>query len=187
MKSINSYIKEALIKKDTKISDQQYHPKDLKELKSLLKFLLERRGQDADLNDIDVSQITTFYDENNDEGLFEYLDPRNIKIDKWDVSNVEDMSYTFCCCTDFTGKGLENWKPIKCKDMSCMFDKCKKFNCNLSKWDVSNVNKMTHMFDRCTNFTGDGLENWKPIKCKKMNNMFDDCYSLKNYPSWYKE
>ena len=42
-----------------------------------------------------------------------------------------------------------------------MFFDCPKFNCNLDKWDVSNV------------------EYWR--------GMFDGCTSLKNKPSWYKK
>ena len=237
MKTLNNYIQEALIKKDTKLLQYNYHPKDFNELRSLLKKLLEERGKDANLNDIDVSQITTFYDDRNGKGLFHDLDPHNIKIDRWDISNVTDMTYTFFGCSNFTGnlsnwnvrnvknmnnmfflcqnftgKSLENWTPIKCENMASMFSDCEKLNCNLSKWDVSNVEDMhsmfsfckkfncnlskwkvdnvedmSYMFYNCTNFKGNGLENWKPIKCKKMNNMFDDCYSLKNYPSWYKE
>lgn len=212
MITLNNFIVERLkLGKDTKVFQYKYHPKDLYELRDLLKQLLDERGPNADLNDIDVSQVTTFFIEEYGLWLFSNLDPHNIDISGWDVSNVENMRCTFyncpnfnCnlsrwnvsnvenmmgmfhTCENFTGDGLENWKPIKCKDMSCMFIGCKKFNCNLSKWDVSDVKDMVYMFDKCTNFTGDGLENWKPIKCKKIRHMFNDCDSLKNYPSWYK-
>ena len=43
--------------------------------------------------------------------------------------------------------------------MECMFWDCKKFNSDLSNWDVSNVENMVEMFDGCK--------------------------SLKQIPSWY--
>ena len=46
-------------------------------------------------------------------------------------------------------------------DMQEMFKGCKNFNCDLSKWDISNVNDM--------------------------KDMFNDCKSLKQIPLWYKE
>ena len=189
-----------------------YFPKNFNELRNLLTKLLKERGKDADLNDIDVSQVTTFYNENIDLGLFEKLNPHNIDIKYWDVSNVTDMAGTFCfcknfncnlrnwnvrqvedmrwmfdSCENFTGEGLENWKPINCKDMKYMFKGCINFNCNLGNWNVRQIEDMQAMFDDCNNFTGEGLENWEPINCKKMWHMFDECTSLKNKPSWYKE
>ena len=155
-----------------------YHPKSKYELYELIRQSLKKRGKDADLNDIDVSNITEF------NLLFLGLDPHNIKIDqwdvrnakdmsgmfhecenlncdlsKWDVSNVEYMGRMFDGCENFTGKGLENWNVSKVKDMYQMFKKCKKFDCDLSNWDVSNVEDMDHMFEYCT--------------------------SLKNEPDWY--
>ena len=129
--------------------------------KDLLKKLLKERGKDADLNDIDVSKITTMFNDDSGRGLFSRLDPHNIHIEYWDVSNV--------------------------KDMGGMFNGCENFNCDLSEWNVSNVKDMRCMFYDCKKFTGQGLENWKPYKCKKMNYMLSGCSSLKNKPSWYHE
>ena len=44
--------------------------------------------------------------------------------------------------------------------MDGMFYNCKKFNCDLSKWNVKNVKYMSETFSNCT--------------------------SLKNKPRWYK-
>ena len=160
MKNLTAYIAEKFqITKDSKLL-YKYYPKDKFELREILRERLAK-DKDADLNDIDVSQIDDmglrgFPDDN---GLFEDLDPGNIKIDKWDVSNVKNMHNTFIGCT--------------------------KFNCNLSKWDVSNVQNMVTMFYGCEKFEGKGLENWNPVKCKDMSYMFLGCDSLKNIPSWY--
>jgi len=182
-----------------------YHPKTKQELRKLLGHLFVERGKDADLNDIDVSNITDM------SVLFNGLDPHNINIRHWDVSNVKDMEcifyvcYNFDCdlsgwdvssvrimnsmfdnCKKFTGKGLENWKSIKCIDMNCMFYNCVNFDCDLSGWDVSNVEDMGGMFYGCKNFIGRGLDEWKPIKCKNKIGMFDECSSLIKKPRWYK-
>ena len=158
----------------------QFFPKNKDELRKLLEQLLEERGPNANLNDIDTSEITDM------SYLFSYLNPHNIDISNWDVGKVTDMSYMFCDCNKFTGQGLENWKPIKCKDMSFMFDGCSKFNSDLSSWNVSKVICMESMFENCAEFTGKGLETWKPKKCENFFSMFDNCISLKIIPNWYK-
>ena len=212
MKNLNEYVIERLkINKGISPIKYNYHPKDFKELRSLIEQLLDERGKDADLNNIDVSNITAFYENFENKGLFEDLDPHNIKIDKWNVSNVKDMRYIFCDCKNFNcnlenwdvsnvedmncmfidckkfiGQGLDKWNVSNVKDMAFMFDGCYNFNCNLSNWNVSNVENMKFMFCGCEKFTGQGLENWKPLKYPYMNYMFDGCTSLKNKPSWYK-
>ena len=57
--------------------------------------------------------------------------------------------------------------------------------CDLSNWDVSNVETMAEMFYYCKKFTGKGLENWNVSKVKNTDNMFDNCMKLKKIPSWY--
>ena len=59
MKQINKYIQERLhINKDTGNHSYNYHPKTIDELKELVDKLIKERGNDADLNDIDTSEIT---------------------------------------------------------------------------------------------------------------------------------
>ena len=193
MKTIVNFINEKLIlNKQSQLYKYNYFPKYFDELRSLLEQLLEERGKDADLNDIDVSKVTSFGDKikngkcKEKYGLFYGLDPHNIDISKWNVSNVKNMQYMFYDCYNFDcnlsrwnvsnvknmecmfsgckrfeGKGLENWKPIKCQNMYCMFVDCYNFDCDLSNWNVSKVKDMQYMFSECT--------------------------SLKNRPSWYQE
>ena len=162
MKQIKDYILEKFqITKDSK-SPYSCYPKDKDELRKILEERLAK-DKDADLNDIDVSQITdmAYVSHNGYYGLFFGLDPHNIKIDFWDTSIVKDISF--------------------------MFYGCENFNCNLGNWDVSNVKDMHYMFYKCNKFKGEGLENWNPVNCKDMDWMFDGCDSLKNIPSWHKE
>ena len=90
MKDLNTYITEKLIlNKSNAKQECHYHPKTKIELKDLLKKLLDERGEDANLNDIDVSQITDM------SRLFFNLDPHNIDISEWDVSNVAKIDRMF--------------------------------------------------------------------------------------------
>ena len=87
MKHLNEYITEKL-----NIEDVVFHkPKDKKELESLIDKLIKQRGLDADLNDIDTSEITDMSE------LF-YKSEFNGDISRWDVSNVEDMKDMFKGC-----------------------------------------------------------------------------------------
>lgn len=118
MKNLNQFIEERLkLDKDTKINNSKYHPKNYDELKDLIKELLEELGKDADLNDIDVSEITDM------SGLFRNLDPHNIDISKWNVSRVVNMRYMFYGCKNFDCD-LSDWKVSKTLDMKCMFVGC---------------------------------------------------------------
>ena len=56
-----------------------------------------------------------------------------------------------------------------------MFNNCKNFNCDLSNWNVSNVNTMERMFYGCEIFEGKGLENWDVSNVDNMSNMFFNC------------
>ena len=151
MKTLNNYINEALIKKNTKIKTYNYFPKDKKELQSLLKELLDERGKDANLNDIDTSDITDMSE------LFDNLDPHNIDISEWNVSSVKNMEWMFCWCDNFNSD-LSAWDVSEVEDMSRMFNKCEKFNSDLSSWNVSKVTNMEQMFRGCTSLTN--TPNW---------------------------
>ena len=57
MNNLSQYIIEKLkINKDS--NKYHYQPKDKKELKELIEKLVKERGNDADLNDINVSKVT---------------------------------------------------------------------------------------------------------------------------------
>ena len=157
MKKLDNYIIEKLkIGKSTK-HQYNYFPKNRDELRKILEERLAE-DKDADLNDIDVSEIIDM-GEYAYKGLFDGLDPHDIDISRWNVSKV--------------------------RNMSCMFYWCENFNCDLSNWDVSRVEDMRGMFAYCKKFKAEGLENWKVTNNTKMKYMFDNCDSLKNKPSWY--
>ena len=89
MKSLSQYIQEALkVRSTSKINTYNYHPKTGGELKKLINKLIEERGNKADLNDIDTSEITDMHDMFTNSKF-------NGDISNWDVSNVENMKNMF--------------------------------------------------------------------------------------------
>ena len=109
----------------------------------------------CDLSNWDVSKVK------NMSYMFYRCENFDCDLSKWDVSNVEKIDHMFCECRIFIGKGLDNWNiSKKVVDMSNMFDGCRKFNCDLNKWNTKRV--------------------------KDMRYMFYNCNSLKNKPNWYK-
>ena len=142
MKDLKDIITEKL-RLDNNLKKHTYtcQPETKDELTSIIEERL-KEDKNADLNDIDVSQITDM------SLLFKDLDPHDIKIDKWDVSNVNNMRFIFFECENFNDD-LSKWDVSNVKDMQCMFYGCAKFNCDLHDWNVSNVKHMLYMFAGC--------------------------------------
>lgn len=186
MKRLNIYITEKLkLNRDSGIQ-YNYHPKTREELDKILEKLLDERGPDADLNDIDVSAITDM------SKLFtpwsEYQPGKNlgkIDISKWDVSNVEYMHHMFRNCINFNCD-LSKWDVSSVINTNSMFYNCPEFNSDLSKWNVGNLEIAISMFNGCESFKAD-LNNWNIKEDTQMHNMFKYCKSLWEPPKWYKE
>ena len=113
MKQLNNFIFEKLkINSNTKINNYKYHPKDKNELQELINKLIKERGWEADLNDIDTSEITDM------EKLF-YASKFNGDISEWDVSNVENM-YKMFTRSKFNGD-ISSWNVSKVEKNFAMF------------------------------------------------------------------
>ena len=99
-----------------KDSDGRYLPKDIKQLKKLVK------NNKVDLGDINTSLITDM------SSLFAESTRDNFSgIETWDVSNVTDMSSMFSECSDFN-QPLANWDVSNVVNMKSMFEGCSSFN-----------------------------------------------------------
>ena len=120
MKNLKDIIVEKLIiNKNIKINKYHYHPKTTEELVQTVYKLIKERGTEANLNDIDTSDI------NDMSGVFSDNDVNRSfdgDISEWDVSNVTRMTEMFLE-SKFTGK-----------------------NGDISNWDVRNVEDMFEMF-----------------------------------------
>ena len=215
MKSLNQYIQEKLIiNKD--YSDNTIVVKSFDELRKIIKDRYNKLGPGTeqnpiDFNNIDVSNIDSFYSSNRDIGIFQetqfkYIDIsdwnvlnvtnmagmffrcKDLKsvgdISSWDVSSVTDMKFMFCYCESFN-KNISDWNVSNVTDMSFMFSECKKFNQDLSNWDVSNVTNMDFMFSGCESFNQD-ISSWDVSNVIKMDNMFYNCPIKEEYKPKFK-
>ena len=153
MKSLNQYIKEKLIiNKDYR--DNTIVVKTFDELRKIIEDRYKKLGpgtksKPIDFNDIDVSNLQYFYN-NEDKGIFEYTKFKYIDISDWDVSNIKSMRGMFFMCKELKSVGdISEWDVSNVTSMTSMFDGCIFFNQDLSKWNVSKVRWYSYMFDGC--------------------------------------
>ena len=92
MKSLSSYIQEKLVIKRS--NKYKYFPQTKDELKEIIKQRIKDEGNEVDLNDIDVSNITDM------SSLFRNIS-FNGDISAWDVLNVTNMESMFYRCKNF--------------------------------------------------------------------------------------
>ena len=166
MKQLSTYIQEKLIiNKDYR--EVKIVVKSFDELRKIIEDRYDKLGEGTeqnpiDFNDIDVSNIDSFYSLNRDKGIFEKIRFKYIDISNWDVSNATNMMAMFFSCKDLKSVG------------------------DISSWDVSKVESMISMFSHCKTLTSVGdLSNWDVSNVKYMSYMFHDS-GIKNTTSWYK-
>ena len=133
-------------KKGFKVLDDGYNYMNktmAKTLKTLIDRIIEKRGNECSLNDIDVSNI--IFTSYNADGLFEYSD-FNGDISGWDVSNMREMFMMFHG-SKFTGKNgmfrLE--KGNKVETMLSMFNGSS-FEADINDWVVNSDCEIRDMF-----------------------------------------
>lgn len=110
------------------ISEEVFQPTTKEELKALCE------DESVYLGKIDTSKITDM------SGLFSDSKRRRfLGIEKWDVSNVEDMSYMFGHSA--FNQPLDSWDVSNVKNMSDMFYNSA-FNHSLATWLLGKNNKL---------------------------------------------
>ena len=100
-----------------------------------------------------------------------------------DTSKITDMSNLF---EDIRHNfDVSKWDVSNVTNMNHMFYYCKNFDCDLSNWDVSNVTTMKYMFACCEKFNCD-LSNWNVSNVTNMSHMFFYCenFSINCFKSW---
>jgi hypothetical protein len=70
---------------------------------------------------------------------------------------------------------LNDWDVSNAKNMSKMFYFCKKFNGDLSKWHLPELQTADEMFDHCETFNPISLNSWNPEKLVSAYRMFNYC------------
>ena len=147
MKQINKYIcdhfendKFSIVERlhiNKDIKSYNYHPKTKNELKQLVYKLIKERGYNANLNDIDTSEITDMSYMFNGSYF-------NGDISEWDVSKVEEM-YCMFYGSMFNGD-ISKWDVSNVEDMDYMFY-YSEFNGDISNWDIKKVKTMKDIFN----------------------------------------
>jgi len=129
MKDIKQYLVEGFKLNKNYKKPYNYYPETKDELKDIIKKLIEERGNEANLNDIDTSQITDM------SYLFQFSD-FNGDISRWNVSNVKDMSYMFAHSI-FDGD-ISKWDVSKVKNTYNMFfdSRFTGENGDISDWNI---------------------------------------------------
>lgn len=98
--------------------------------------------------------------------------PHSESMNKWDISNVTDLSNLFKDKTyvlDTTM--LSTWNVSRVTNMRGMFSGAINMNANINSWDVSKVRNMDGMFARATSFN-QPLNSWDVSGVTGMSEMF---------------
>ena len=99
------------------------------------------------------------YTPNTRDELKALVDDTSINLGDIDTSKITDMSSLFfhTSRTDFSG--IEKWDVSNVENMVAMFHNAKSFNADISSWNVSNVEYMIGMFARAISFNQD-ISKW---------------------------
>ena len=152
--------------------EYKYFPKDRVELINIVRERLEK-NQNADLNDIDTSEITDMHD------LFEYIATGEINLSNWDVSKVTNMYGMFHGCSKLTKIDLSKWDVSNLENTGFMFDGCSGLKAvNVSTWNTSNLKDTKYMFYKCQALQNIDISNWDVSSIEDMNRMFYMCKNL---------
>ena len=130
-----------------------------------------------DISGWDVSNVTIM------SGMFSEAESFNQDISGWDVSNVTSIGTMFNRAEAFN-QDIGDWNLASVTgSMGSMFRDAISFNQDLltkevtkdgvtyTAWDVSDVTRMTFMFEGATNFNGD-ISNWDTSSVTDMEWMF---------------
>ena len=189
MKTLTKYLNEKLVINKYYKNPYTCNPASWEELRKIIEDRYDKLGAGTkdmpiDFNDVDVSNIDSFYNKDNDKGIFGKTKFEYIDISNWNVSNVEDLSVMFQGCEQLKSVGdLSDWNVSKVEDMFAMFCDCINLKSvgDLSNLNVSNVKSMNFMFYECKQLKSIGdLSDWNVSNVKSMNSMFFGCEQLKS-------
>ena len=195
MKTLTKYLNEKLVINKNYKDLYTCVPKTFDELRKIINDRYDKLGPGTkdnpiDFNDVNISNIDSFYNDNINIGIFQRSKFEYIDISDWDVSNVKNMVGMFYRCKQLKSIGdISDWDVSNVKDMSVMFYSCEQLKSvgDLSNWDISNVEYMSSMFYMCKQLKSVGdLSKWNVSKVNYMNNMFDNS-GIINIPKWYKK
>ena len=140
-----------------------------------------------DMNVIQSVEATTFEVINIREGTDKYAIYTRVKNlafkhrDSWDTAPIISFDITHIPQSGrLEGLTFEMmthelhmtaYLPSSISDATGMFNRCKRFNSDLSHWNTSNLTNTSMMFNECNIFNGD-ISSWDVSKVTNMNSMF---------------
>ena len=149
MKSLISFINEKLHVSNYKEKGFEYQPKNKSELMQIIRNIIQKEGNECNLNSIDLSNIEDI------SFLFFGKDLKQFDgdISKWDVSHIKNMEGLFYY-SEFNGD-ISDWDVSNCDNLACMFEKSK-FCGNINNWKIKDTADLEGIFHACP------LENHPP-------------------------
>jgi surface protein len=142
-------------------------------IKQIVEDLIELLGNEADLNHLDVSNVTNM-------GSIFFNSQFNGDISNWNVGNVTNMGAMFWASTNFD-RDISGWDVSNVTNMGQMFQFAY-FNSDISKWDVSNVTNMRRMFYD-SQFNSD-ISGWDVSNVTNMRGMFEESQFNGDISNW---
>lgn len=136
-------------------------------LKQIVNNEIAKNGLDADLNYIDVSEVSDFSYAFTDYSMF------CGDVSEWDVSAGKNFSFMFGGCEDFNCD-ISQWDMSNAIKAKGMFSYCRSFNQDLSRWDVSNIVYAERMFANCFSFVSN-VGNFNFYSLEQCEAMFINC------------
>ncbi|ATZ18632.1 hypothetical protein ESOMN_v1c02480 [Williamsoniiplasma somnilux] len=104
-------------------------------------------------------------------------------IETWDTKLILDMSYVFENCKKFNGN-ISRWRAFNATTMEGMFKGAKKFNNDISDLYTFRVHNMKYMFKDSIEFNQD-ISNWNIVNLKFFRSMFENAHSFnKDLSKW---
>lgn len=99
--------------------------------------------------------------------------------EKWDTSEVTDMTELFAECPSLNGPIGRNWDVSNVDNMMGMFRLCDKLTYNIGKnWVTSSLRSTRLMFGHCDSLNKNVGCNWDTSGVTDMSGMFWECYKL---------
>lgn len=150
--------------------------KSKEHLQQIIEYTIDIEGVHCNLNFIDVAAVRKL------DFLFSMPGPFkkfNGIINKWNVSNVENMSFMFSG-SEFKGD-LSEWDVSNVTNMNYMFNNSV-FSGSIDKWDVSSVQKMRSMFRN--SLFDKNISKWNVSNVKSMRGLFSNSTFNGSLETW---
>jgi len=151
----------------------------------------------VDLENLDTSNVTDMSQmfcmgRLNPSGEFQYAESEFGRyiipaIDKWDISQVRDMSRMFFSCGNLQTLNISGWNVSNVEKMGYAFGCCRSVrSLDIGGWDVSRVQDLSGLFYDCQTLGAQvqgssndlKLENWDVSSVRDMSRMFYGCINL---------